>query len=358
MPFELDFTVIPDPNGFGRALLLRGDWVFVRISAGSDTGLGEATHSGDDERCIAKMRELFARHVRDLRLDLDAIRELEAGAFAAAPDRLSATAISGINQALYDLLARRNGVPVWRLFVEKPARRKLPLYATINRALTARTADDYREVLARVAQRGFTAFKCAPFERVTPGCDQVGESREGLSLLRLLQTEFPGLTLRVDFHQRFTPETFLRILPAVNEVSPYWIEEPFAIGPAYREVKENTASKLAAGELYFGTREFRRIVANGWADVIMPDVKHVGGFGPLLRVCELAAGRGIEVSPHNPSGPISTAASLHAAAIHANVASLEYPFDRDCSRACYGEPIDGGAMTISDRPGWGVEVAG
>ncbi len=86
----------------------------------------------------------------------------------------------------------------------------------------------------------------------------------------------------------------------------------------------------------------------------MPDVKHVGGFGPLLDVLEMGAGR-IEISPHNPSGPISTAASLHAAAVHPTlVRSLEYSFQRQPTRRSTGEIVEDGVLLLGDAPGWGV----
>jgi galactonate dehydratase len=86
----------------------------------------------------------------------------------------------------------------------------------------------------------------------------------------------------------------------------------------------------------------------------MPDVKHVGGFGPLLDVLKMGAGR-IEISPHNPSGPISTAASLHAAAVNPElVRSLEYSFQRQRTRQSTGEVIEDGVLRLGDEPGWGV----
>jgi galactonate dehydratase len=86
----------------------------------------------------------------------------------------------------------------------------------------------------------------------------------------------------------------------------------------------------------------------------MPDVKHVGGFGPLLDVLQMGAGR-IEISPHNPSGPISTAASLHAAAVHPGVVrSLEYSFQRQPTRRSTGEVVENGVLLLTDAPGWGV----
>ncbi|MDX1562840.1 MAG: enolase C-terminal domain-like protein, partial [Gammaproteobacteria bacterium] len=110
-----------------------------------------------------------------------------------------------------------------------------------------------------------------------------------------------------------------------------------------------------AGELFWGQDEFVRIADNAWADVIMPDVKHIGGFGPLLAVMRRLQAA-IEISPHNPSGPISTAASLHAAAVLPDsVRSLEYAFDRSGGRRITGERVDAGQLWLSERPGWGID---
>ena len=90
------------------------------------------------------------------------------------------------------------------------------------------------------------------------------------------------------------------------------------MGPAYAELRRRTQLRISAGEIFWGGSRFAEIRQHRWADVIMPDVKHVGGFGPLLDVMRASSGA-IEVSPHNPAGPISTAASLHAAAIYPDV---------------------------------------
>ena len=357
MALELDFKVIPDPTGFGEALLLKGDWVVVCVSDGTHTGLGEATHSGDDRRCVETVRKLFDEHVRDRALSLGAVRDLDEGAFSSASDFLTATAISGLSQALYDLIAKENGVPVWQLFVDRPVQDRLEVYATINRCLTERTESAYDKVVSLVARRGFRHFKCAPFDQVTSGSDEVQASRPGLAVLRMLRSEFPQLGMRVDFHKRFTPRSFDRILGHIARLAPYWIEEPYAPQEAYLSIRQKTSCRLAAGELYFGARGFRKILDNRWVDVIMPDVKHVGGFGALLEVCVLAAENGVEVSPHNPSGPVSTAASMQAAALYPNVTSLEIPFDVDGSRCKYREPISDGWMHLTDRPGWGIELS-
>jgi galactonate dehydratase len=106
--------------------------------------------------------------------------------------------------------------------------------------------------------------------------------------------------------------------------------------------------------LFWGRARYHEIADNGWVHVIMPDTKHVGGFGPLLDVLRMAEGR-VEVSPHNPSGPVATAASLHAAAVEpATVRTLELAFDRRGTRRATGETIDGGNLYLTDRAGWGV----
>jgi galactonate dehydratase len=260
-----------------------------------------------------------------------------------------------LNQALYELLAKQQGVPVWRLFAERPLRTRLPVYVTINRVLKSRTVEDYSVALARVRASGFGEYKCAPFEKVTPSGDQLSECRAGLATLGEVRRRFPELSLRVDFHKRFRPEIFLSVLPELNRLDPVWIEEPCPPGGHYAEIRRRASCKVAAGELFFGVEKFEELARNGWVDVIMPDVKHVGGFGPLLEVCDMAAGYGVEVSPHNPAGPVATAASLHSAALRANVGCLELAFDPGGRRAKYGETFQKGQMVLGEAPGWGVD---
>jgi galactonate dehydratase len=354
MSLELKILIQPDPDGHGAALALVGDWVFFGITDGTHTGWGEATHSGDDKRCVAIARELFHDCIAQRQLSRESIREFETKMRAGRPDLVTATACSALNQALYELLARQDGVPVWRLFADKPTRVRIPVYVTINRVLKIRTLDEYAATLANVQELGFSDYKCAPFEKVTSAGDQLSECRPGLAILHELRRRFPGLRQRVDFHKRFRPETFLAILPELTRLSPVWIEEPCPLGSHYAEIRRHASCKVAAGELFFGVEKFEELARNGWADVIMPDVKHVGGFGPLLDVCAMAGGYGVEVSPHNPAGPVATAASLHCAALSANVSSLELAFDPDGMRSKYGEIIQDGQMALGQAPGWGI----
>jgi galactonate dehydratase len=245
-------------------------------------------------------------------------------------------------------------VPVWQLFRERATIEGIPLYTTINRALTTRTREDYSMIVGEVARQGFKLFKCAPFEAVDGPDRAVEKAGAGLATLERLRGEFPGLALRVDFHERFEPRDFYELIPALERLGLDWIEEPFPVGPEYDELERRTSLRTAGGELYWGLRRFGEIAAQRWVDVIMPDVKYVGGFGPLLGVIDATSSR-VEVSPHNPSGPISTAASLHSAVVRAGqIRMLEYAFDRAQSRRATGENIEDGVLLLNDAPGWGV----
>jgi len=351
----LDFRVIHDPDGWHPSLRLKGDWILVRVSDGNHVGHGEISHSKNDEKCKQVAKELFQAHVWHLEPSISNIQKLERGHFSKAPDFVTATAISGLNQALYELVAQKNSVPVWKLFVQEPVRQKVEVYTTINRCLKKRTIDEYLEIVKEVREQGYKIFKCAPFEKVTGPNKSFEHSRYGLKVLETIRASFPDMGIRVDFHTRFTPEGFYEILPELHKVKLNWLEEPFKFSNAYEQLRTKTTVPIAGGELYFGTEAYKDLMARKWVDVIMPDVKHVGGFGPLLDVCRMA-GNSVRVSPHNPSGPVSTAASMHCSAVMDNASSLEIPFDPSNLRKQYGNKVENGFFHLNKGIGWGINL--
>ncbi|HVY65294.1 MAG TPA: enolase C-terminal domain-like protein [Gammaproteobacteria bacterium] len=351
---QLKFRTIKDPDGWYPSLRLKGDWLVLEVTDGVLSGYGEASQSNDDERCKQAATAIFAQHYRDFVPSLERLAAKEREIAALTPDLVTQAAYSGLNQAFYDLLAKREQVPVWRLFRDKPAFEGLPLYTTINRALEKRTTEEYDEVVGALASRGFGIYKCAPFEAVNGPEHAIEKAAAGLTLLTHLREKFPQLRVRVDFHERFQPHDFYELIPQFEKLDIDWLEEPFRVGPTYTELRQKTRLRLSGGELFWGRQRFEEIANAKWVDVIMPDVKYVGGFGPLLDVLVMGRGK-IEISPHNPSGPISTAASMHAACVHPEtVRALEYSFDRRETRRATGETIENGVLRLTDKPGWGV----
>jgi galactonate dehydratase len=354
---RLTAATVPDPDGHHAALRLKGDWLVIAINDGVHTGLGEVSHSNDDPACLRHVAELFAAHVAGREPSRALLDELHRGPFARASDLPHATAISGLDQALHDLIARRQGVPVWRLHADRAVRESVPCYLSTNRALRRRLPSDFVAIVASAPGLGVRAVKLTPFEAVKPEGNQLAQAEEGFRRIAAVRAAHPDLSLRIDCHERFQPETAARLLPRFSEFKLTWLEEPCPPGPELAALRAQASMPFAVGELFFGEERFRDLLRTRQADVIMPDPKHVGGFGPLLGVCRLAEVLGGEVSPHNPSGPIGTLACVHAAAVSRAVTSVELILTSDPARQPGRELLRDGQLRIPDGPGWGLDIA-
>lgn len=354
---RLTAATVPDPDGHHAALRLKGDWLVIAIDDGVHSGLGEVSHSNDDPACLRRVAELFAVHVAGREPSLELIEELHRGPFARASDLPHATAISGLDQALHDLVARRRGIPVWRLHAERAVRERVPCYLSTNRALRRRLPSDFVAVVDSALRLGVHAVKLTPFEAVKPEGDQISQAEEGFSRISAVRAAYPDLSLRVDCHERFKPDAAARLLPRFDEFKLMWLEEPCPPGPELAKLRAQASMPFAVGELFFGEERFRELLRARQADVIMPDPKHVGGFGPLIRVCRMAENLGGEVSPHNPSGPIGTLACVHAAAVSRAVTSVELILTSDPARQPGRDLLRDGQMRIPEGPGWGLDIA-
>lgn len=326
MSLKLSIHTRKDPDGHNPHLRLQGNWLEVHLSDGTHTGVGEASHSGDDTACAERVRQLCDVYLKHFTPSMKKIQYLENTVFREIKDFITATAISAINQALYDLLAKEEGVPVWQLFNEEPIQSRVPFYTTINRVLKTRTLGEYLQVCKMAVEGSLTHIKCAPFETVLPEMskkDQLDAVRMGIKILDSIKENFPTLELRVDFHNRFHKDVFLGLIGHFESLKLEWIEEPCVAVSDFMEIRETTEIPLAAGELFFGPDEFIRLMDAELVDVIMPDIKHIGGLGPLITVCREAEAHSIAVSPHNPSGPTASRLTLHAAGVSDAVTSIE-----------------------------------
>lgn len=350
-------ATVPDPDGHHASLRLKGDWLVIAVSDGRHTGLGEASHSNDDAACLRRVQELYTAHVAGRGPSLELLAELARGPFATAPDLPTATAISGLDQALHDLVAQRAGVPVWQLLATKPVQESVPCYLSTNRALRRRLPEDFVQITSAALALGVPAVKLTPFEAVKPTGDQLAQAEEGFSRLAAVRDAYPRISLRVDCHERFSPENTATLLPRFARHDLTWLEEPCPPGPALAALRAQAKMPFAIGELFFGETRFRELLEQRRADVIMPDPKHVGGFGPLVQVCRLAEILKGQVSPHNPSGPVATCAALHAAAVSRAVTSIELILTSDPARQPGREWLADGRLRIPRAPGWGLSMA-
>ena len=243
-----------------------------------------------------------------------------------------------IQQALLALLAAREGLPV-HAGLGPLVRKAVPVYANINRATVERSPQGFVATAQRAASRGYSAFKAAPFDGVTPANAGTREGQRlighGIDCLLALRGALdPAARLMVDCHWRFDEVRALDVLRALAPARLHWFECPLpetaANWPALRRIRAAARDQgvlLAAAETQVGVAAFQTLFDEGLYDVVMPDVKYCGGPREMLAIAERAAEAGVRFSPHNPTGPVCTQHSLHVAGVAPECEALEMQFD-------------------------------
>jgi galactonate dehydratase len=305
----------------------RTTWTFARVAAEEGTeGWGEGTLEGRSGEVESKIRAFDARlRARSFALPID---------LGAIPQTLvEAAAHSAVEQALWDLAARAAGRPLAEL-LGAPKRRRIELYANINRGSVDRSPAGFAARAAEAAAAGFRAIKIAPFDGVTPGTGEDSLLMAGYARIAAAAQAIAGRAeLQVDCHWRFDEPAAREALAECARLGVRWFECPLPETPEhYAAIKRLRARANAAGmrlagaELFIGAAGFRPLLEQGLYDVVMPDVKYAGGLGECLRIGALAARHGVACSLHNPSGPVCHAHSLHVSAVLASEERLEYQY--------------------------------
>jgi galactonate dehydratase len=347
----------------------RTNWYFVRVRTDAGfTGVGEASLNGYERLLDACLAELAPRLVGG---PLDDAHPLLA-TYPYAPAGLVGNAIrSAMRQAFVDARAKAQGVPAYVLLGGK-RRERVPLYANVNRATVDRSPEGCARSAREAARQGFAAVKIAPFDGVTPDALDRAETRRaidaGIERVRAMRAAVgPGVRLMVDCHWRFDEPTALEVLGRLASAGLHWFECPVseqahaldALG-RIRTAANALGVLVAACELQTTVDGFRPFVEPQRVDAVMPDVKYCGGPAEMLRIAGYAAARGVRFSPHNPTGPVCTAASLHVALAAVAVDSLELQVGESAltREAVRGEEprFDEGAFLAPHAPGWGVEL--
>jgi galactonate dehydratase len=277
----------------------------------------------------------------------------------------SVTAFSAIEQALWDLAGKALDVPT-HVLLGGAVRRAVPVYANVNRATSPRTPEGFATAARRAVADGFRAIKAAPFDGFpptgSPAADLDRAIESGIaSVAAMREAVGPAIAIMIDCHSFFDVDQAVRVAVRLEPQNLAWYEEPV---PPERvdqtlAIKGRIRQAMAGGEVLFGLSGFAPLIARRAFDTIMPDVKHCGGLLEMTRIAATAAEAGVMVAPHNPSGPVSTAASVQVCAGMRNVNYLELQYGEADWRPDVLTPRErfvDGTIGISDRPGLGVEL--
>jgi len=341
----------------------RGDWVFILVHTDEGiTGLGEASHSGNDALLLAAIEAWRPQLVGTSPLAIGALwhklARLDGG-------RITHTALSGIEQALWDVMGQHLGVPIHALF-GGALRDRLRLYANVNRHVTDRSPEGFARAARQAVDEGFTAVKLAPFDELR-GCDHVRTGpqaawRAGVARVEAVRAAIGDeIDLAVDCHGRMEPSEAIQVGQALAGCNLLWLEEavPRNFLDELAHVSNHVPMPTASAEAVFSLEGFRPFLTRRLVDVLMPDVKHVGGLRETLHVAQAARLGQFLVAPHNPSGPVATVASGHVCATMTNFLILEYAWGEVDWRADVltpREPIEDGYLLLPDAPGLGCRL--
>jgi galactonate dehydratase len=338
----------------------RGDWVFLRVHTDQGfCGLGEASHSLSDALLVAVV-EQFAQQLagRDPLRIAETVQLLQRG----DQGRVEHTAISAIEQALWDIVGQALGAPI-RTLLGGALRERVRLYANINRHVRERTAEGFATAASQAVTEGFTAIKLAPFDELrSPDHVRTGPRaawRSGIERVRAVRQAIGDeIELMVDCHGRMETSEALLVARELADVGLAWYEEPVphTYPDELARITRSIGVPTASAESVYGVEGFAPFLRQRVVDVIMPDVKHDGGILATAQIAAAARVNHLLVAPHNPAGPVSTAATAQVASTLPNFLILEYAWSEAAWRAQLLDPperIVDGCLLLPEGPGLG-----
>ena len=270
-------------------------------------------------------------------------------------------ALSGIEQALWDIVGKKLGVPVYDL-LGGACRSRIRVYAN-GWYGGAKTPDEYAEKAVETISLGFTALKFDPF----PGrwrlfVDKEVERRAVANVRAVREAVGPDVDLLIEVHRRLSPMHATRVSHMLEPFAPYWYEEPVPAEniPALAEVRRDTRIPVVTGEALYGKAAFREVFEQRAADIINPDVCNCGGILELVEIGAMAEPYYVAVSPHNyNSTTIGLAATLQVAALMPNFIITEYFLNfRETGNQIVETPFQvvDGTIELPTRPGLGLDL--
>lgn len=275
------------------------------------------------------------------------------------------SAISGIEMACWDAFGKAMNVPVYKLMGGK-VRDKIRMYdhlggGSMDAVYNQATHDSMTEKALRSIADGYSAIKVLIVPRTAPldGRKVIDHATRLMESLRKACGE--EIDIMVDLHGRTTPEMGIQYAKALEPYRPFFLEEPCL--PEYPDgiakVSRGTSIPVATGERLATRFEFRELLEKQACAVIQPDLCHCGGLWEARKIAAMAETYYVSVAPHNPLGPIATAAAIQFAACTPNWLIQEsFRSDVPWRDEVVINPlrVEGGHIMPPEMPGLGVEV--
>ncbi|MBA4104590.1 MAG: galactonate dehydratase [Pirellula sp.] len=348
------------------------NWVFVKVVTNEPGlfGWGEATLEWHTRSVVGAIEDLSQLLIGEDPTSIEHLWQMMwRQHFWHGGNIVRSTAIAGIDIALWDIVGKLHGVPCHKLW-GGPVRDFIRLYCHLGGGDMEhfyRTPVDNAKRFAELAQQavseGFTAFKSMAVPPTMPieGLKQIKAADACVSAMR--EAVGDDVDIMVDCHARPSPAMGMQFAKALEPYGLYFLEEP--CWPESIEglaaINAAVSTPIATGERITHLAGFRDLFAQRACDVCQLDITHCGGLSEARRIAALADAYRIALAPHNPQGPISTAASLEfgfsqpgyviCEAVHADV-----PWRRDVVQESFTIDRTTRTVTRNTAPGLGVSV--
>ncbi|GAB4107889.1 galactonate dehydratase [Echinicola sediminis] len=338
-------------------------WLFVKITTKSGlVGWGEPVVEGKAGTVAACVKELEQYIIGRNANEIEDIWQVlyRGGFYRGGPILMSA--ISGIDQALWDIKGKHLKVPVYEL-LGGAVRKKMKMYCWIG--------GDHPEVVLEQAEEKVKAGYKAVKMNATGEMEWVASMKDVKKVvdnIKLLRETFGyDLDIGLDFHGRVHKPMVKRLIDELTPYEPLFIEEPVLAenNEALKHIYAYSSIPIATGERMFSRWDFKEILHQGVVDIIQPDLSHAGGISEVRRIAAMAEAYDITLAPHCPLGPISLASALHVDFVSSNAiiqeSSLGIHYNKGFDLLDYVlNPevfdLEDGYIKLLDKPGLGIEM--
>jgi len=346
------------------------NWVFVRVVTDEPGlyGWGEATLEWHTRAIVGAVEDIAELIVGEDPTRIEHLWQMMFRQhFWHASGIVRGTAMSGIDIALWDLLGKLHGVPCHRLWGGR-VRDYVRLYGHLGEGKMEdfyESAEPQRfgELASAMVESGFTAFKSMAVPPTMPleGLAPVRHAEHCVAAMRDAVGE--GIDIMVDCHARPSPRMGHLFAAALEPFGLYWLEEPCWPERAddIAAIQRSVKTPIATGERLVGVHAFRELLEKGACSVLQPDITHCGGLTEARRIAALAETYRVALAPHNPQGPVSTAASIELGLatpsyLICEAVTADVPWRAEV--VSDGHRIDPNGMHAypSELPGLGVEI--
>ncbi len=357
----------PEPHSGGSV------WTFVRIYTDEGIyGTGECNSAAAMASGFAVKQAILHMKPRLLGKDPLNIAPLyedlrRSGRYGGTSAPPLIFAITGIENALFDIAGKALGLPVWQLLGGR-FRESIALYADCHFG-DGDEPQAWAEKALEVIDEGYRAIK---FDVDGTGVGQrdawnlsvsAEETTHIIGLVEGVRSAIgPDIDLAIDCHGKFDLPSAITLAHALEDLRLLWLEEPVPAEnvTAMAQVRASSSTAICTGENQYTRFEFLELLQQRATDIVMPDLAKAGGLLEGKRIAELAETFFVPVAPHNVSSPLGMMAACHCMAAIPNFLLLEF-HGREISwweELCDGDKpfVRQGVMQLSDKPGIGVEL--